>query len=292
MSVSFHKTVTGDRELPWPRSAEVAAQAGFEAIDLDLWEVGDGPADAVAEALERVGICAGNNASLPVEFRGDEATFEADLEKLPRRAELAATVGVEVLSRSIPSSGQAPREELLPLLRRRLAECATILRAHGLRLAIETLGPLHLRRQAPYQLLFRLDEGAAFAQSCGEDVGLLVDAWHWHHAGDGGQSIADLGPLVFHVHVADAPDLPPEEIEDKKRLLPGEGVIDFGKFARGLDLAGYTRQVTPEVFGYPCHSTDPLVCASRVRESVQNVVVSPRAQLEQVPPPPPPAGFR
>lgn len=54
---------------------------------------------------------------------------------------------------------------------------------------------------------------------------------------------------VVHVQAADAPKLPPEEIRDNERLMPGEGIIDFKAFFGALKKIGYTDAVSPEVFG-------------------------------------------
>jgi sugar phosphate isomerase/epimerase len=51
------------------------------------------------------------------------------------------------------------------------------------------------------------------------------------------------------VQVADAPNLPPEEIRDSERLFAGEGVIDFKAFFATLKKIGYEDGVSPEVFG-------------------------------------------
>ena len=284
MILSFHSSLSGASHLPWAEGAKVAAQAGFEAIDIDLWELGDHRPEAVLEVLEHTGLGAGA-ASLPVEFRLDGERFERDLELLDQRAKLGAAIGVKVMSRSVPSSGEAPREETLSVLRQRLRACMTILQAHGLRLAVEMLGPLHLRQAGPYELITDFAQCADFAASCGPDVGLLVDSWHWHHAGGG--DIAAFGDLIFHVHVADSPDLPAQMIEDKQRLLPGQGVIDFPTFWRELEASGYTGLVTPEVHGYSCGGT-PIECASNARAAVAAVGGPPFTAAASTPPPPPP----
>jgi len=49
--------------------------------------------------------------------------------------------------------------------------------------------------------------------------------------------------------VNDAPRLPPEEIRDDERLMPGEGVIDLAGFFGALKEIGYADGVSPEVFG-------------------------------------------
>ena len=54
---------------------------------------------------------------------------------------------------------------------------------------------------------------------------------------------------IVHVQVADAPKLPPEEILDNERLMPGEGIIDWNAFFGALKKIGYDDGVSPEVFG-------------------------------------------
>jgi sugar phosphate isomerase/epimerase len=271
---SFHPSLGGAAgPTEWPAQLRLAAAAGFDAIDIDLWQLSGQSAGAVVELLAEAGLRPGG-AALPVEFRQDEDTFRRDLEKLPARAGLAARVGVAAMSRSIPASGPSPASEAIPVLRRRLTACARVLDAHGVGLALEMLGPLHLRRHGSHELIWRLADGAELADSCGPGVGVLVDAWHWHHAGEGPSDIADLGARILHVHVADAPDLPPEAIDDKRRLLPGEGVIDFGRFVDGLARAGYRGQATVEVHGYGCRSSDPVDCARRARAAVMETLAS------------------
>ena len=51
------------------------------------------------------------------------------------------------------------------------------------------------------------------------------------------------------VHFDDSPKLPPEEIRDNQRLLPGEGVIDLTGFLRALQKIGYEDSLSVEVFG-------------------------------------------
>jgi len=51
------------------------------------------------------------------------------------------------------------------------------------------------------------------------------------------------------VQVADAPKLPPEQIKDSERLMPGEGILDWKAFFGALMKINYTDGISPEVFG-------------------------------------------
>jgi sugar phosphate isomerase/epimerase len=54
---------------------------------------------------------------------------------------------------------------------------------------------------------------------------------------------------IVHVHFNDSPALPPEQIRDNARLLPGEGVINLTGFLRALQQIGYRDALSVEVFG-------------------------------------------
>ena len=84
----------------------------------------------------------------------------------------------------------------------------------------------------------------------GPNMGVLLDSWHWHHAEGKISDILHAGKQhIVHVQIADAPKLPPEEIKDGERLMPGEGIIDFNAFFAALKKIGYQDGVSPEVFG-------------------------------------------
>ena len=89
-----------------------------------------------------------------------------------------------------------------------------------------------------------------FTKECGSNVGLLLDAWHWHHAGATPADIVAAGKdRIVHVHFDDSPDLPPEKIRDNERLMPGEGVINLVGFLQALKKIGYEDALSVEVFG-------------------------------------------
>jgi sugar phosphate isomerase/epimerase len=259
ISISFHPSLSGATPVAWPQSLAIAREAGFAAVDIVLPEIAGLPAEEIRELLGEAGVAPGP-ASLPVEFRLDEDRFRRDLVELPRLAALAAGIGVRTMFRSIPASSELPAAELEPRLQRRLAEIAAILEEHGIDFAMEVLGPLHRRREGAHEFIWKLPDAAEFAAACGREVGLLVDSWHWHHAGGTVDEIVAIGPMIRHVHVADAPDLPAERIRDECRLLPGEGIIDHTGFFAAIRAADYDRLVSPEIRGYACRA-DPLECA-------------------------------
>ncbi|MCC6293009.1 MAG: sugar phosphate isomerase/epimerase [Bryobacterales bacterium] len=248
MFIALNGTLVA-RRLAWEEFARIAHAAGYAGADLLHAEVFDMGAAKVSELLAGLNLKPAVVA-LPVEFRKDEAAFVESMRKLPGAAAFAKAIGCPRMSTWVPSWCELPRAEQEKIWRKRFQAIHHALEPHGVRLGLEYLGPLHLRTRGPHQFLYRHSDMLAFAKSCGGQIGLLVDSWHWHHAGGTAADIAStpLADLV-HVQAADAPNLPPEKILDSERLMPGEGIIDFAAFFGALRKAGYRDGVSPEVFG-------------------------------------------
>lgn len=186
----------------------------------------------------------------PVEFRKDDAVFREGLAKLADQAKFAAAIGCPRMITYIMPSSNTPKEELRATYKQRFSESAKILAGSGVRLGLEFLGPLHLRKAFPNEFIWRMNDMLEFAKECGPNVGLLLDSWHWHHAGAKPQDIINAGrDRIVHVHFNDSPNLPPEQIRDDQRLMPGEGVINLTGFLQALHTVGYSDALSVEVFG-------------------------------------------
>lgn len=80
------------------------------------------------------------------------------------------------------------------------------------------------------------------------NVGLLLDAFHWHTTEASVQDILQLKPeQIVHVHINDAPHVPVSEVKDNVRLYPDEGVIDLHGFLIALREIGYRGVVAQEI---------------------------------------------
>ncbi len=247
MFVSMNGVTVG--RVPWPEFAHLAQRTGYGGVDVNLARAMEEGLDSTRALLKELKLRS-SALSLPVEFRKDEAAFRETLARLEPAAHFARDIGSPRMVTWIAASADVPKPELRRLYRERFRAVARVLARAGVRLGLEFLGPLHLRRSRPHEFIWRMDEMLEFARECGPNVGLLLDAWHWHHAGATPEDILKAGrQAIVHVHVADAPDLPPEEIRDSERLLPGEGVINWKGFFGALRRIGYRDAVSPEIFG-------------------------------------------
>ncbi|MBI1791060.1 MAG: sugar phosphate isomerase/epimerase [Acidobacteria bacterium] len=235
--------------MAWPEFAKLAAKTGFPGVDVNTNQAlpqGIEAARTLLGELElKPAVC-----GLPVEFRKDEAAFRADLAKLPAAVDFAVGIGCPRMITWVLPSSPLPKPEQRKIYKTRFQAIAdTLARAH-VRLGLEFVSPLHLRKRFPYEFIWRMDEMLELAKECGPNVGLLLDSWHWHHAG---ATVADIlaagSDNIINVQVNDSPDLPPEKIVDNERLMPGEGVIDLAGFFGALKKIGYPHGVSPEVFG-------------------------------------------
>lgn len=248
MFLALNSVLINNR-VPWPAFAHLAAQVGFPGADVMLDAAMQAGAVATNDLLHQLDLLPAA-FNFPVEFRKDEATFQAGLEKLPEQARFAADIHCPRMVTYIMSSSDTPKEELRRTYKDRFTQSARILAENNVRLGLEFLGPLEFRHKFKYEFIWKMNEMLAFAKECGPNVGLLLDSWHWHLSGATTQDIIDAGrDRIVHVHFNDAPNLPPEQIRDNQRLLPGEGVINLTGFLRALQTIGYNDALSVEVFG-------------------------------------------
>lgn len=248
MYPAYNPQLTGAR-VQWPESAALAAKAGFPGVDVGLPAAMNAGFDATRRLLSDLRLRPAV-VELPVDFRRDHETFRKGLHLLPDAAAFAAAIGCPRMTTYIMSSLDKPKAEMRALYLDRFRACADILARSHVRLGFEFLGPLHIRKSNRYEFIWRMDEMLEFAKDCGPNCGLLLDSWHWRHAGATAADILAAGrDRIVHVQINDSADLPPEQIHDNQRLLPGEGVIDLKGFLRALRQIGYDDGLSVEVFG-------------------------------------------
>ncbi len=246
--------VTAGSGLKLEDFVSLAARYGFRGVEFGIGEVHEMGVEKAHELFESHNVLP-VAFGLPTEWRKDDAQFESELEKLPALAQTARGVGALRCTTYVLPDGGTSREEYSARSKKRLGRCAQILNEQGIMLGLEFLGPQHFRTN-PENVWFYDIAGALQAadeinqEAKVENVGLLIDAWHWY---TGGGSVMDLAavPLsqIVHVHVNDAPPIEVEDQVDNIRLLPGQsGVIEMRGFLHTLDALGYKGPVAVETF--------------------------------------------
>ena len=265
MFISLNGSVA-PRMGPWPETARLAARLGYGGIDSNLATLKTAGLEA-SQALYRELKIRPTVVGLPINgqqaYGPDEAAFKALLPQLAEDAAFAAAVGCQNMMLVLSPSSPQPKDERRRLVRDRLVMIGEVLRKSNVRLGLEFLGPLCMRTgncgggragaapaTPPTPFIWTLPETLELAKECGPNVGVVLDVWHWHHSGG---TIAEIlgteRSRLVHVHLSDARAMPPEEVRDNMRLMPGEGIIDLTGFLRALHKIGYDGGVAPEPLG-------------------------------------------
>jgi sugar phosphate isomerase/epimerase len=191
----------------------------------------------------------------PLPFQGEQAAFDQALAQLADDAAFTAGIGCDRMMVVLSPTGPLPKDEWRKVVVGRMAAVAKVLQRSNVRLGLEFLGVQSFREGGAggppaNPFIWTLPETVALAKDCGDNVGVILDVWHWHHSGGTTQDILNTPKSrIVHVHVSDARAQPPEDVRDNQRLMPGEGVIDLTGFFQSLKKIGYDGGVSPEPLG-------------------------------------------
>lgn len=256
MFVSLNGAVT--RGVSGADRIRLAAKVGFGGVDWDLGPAktaGLAATKALFAELKIVPTIINLPMARPFPFAGEDAAFRSALQPLAEDAAFTSAVGCTRMMVVLPASTTMTRAEQRKIAVNRLSAIAELLNRYGIRLGIEFLGPLYFRTgpaggPPTEPFIWNMRDAVQLAKDTGSNVGVILDAWHWHHSQSTTADIADAGAArIVHVHVSDAKAMPAEDVRDNMRLMPGEGVIDLMGFFGALKKAGYTDGVSPEPLG-------------------------------------------
>ncbi len=231
MKLALREEMTPGQTLP--EKLTWLEQAGLDGIELSAGSLTLPPAE-LATIVAASPVAAANVAGATTLLHPDPRERAAGKELTRLRLELAGMVGATAGVLLVPQFGRTPElpdlsplktgleleRELLVLQLRELAPAAA---AAGVPLFLEPLN----RYEA--HLVNRLEQGVAFADQVGPEIGIMADFFHMNiEEADIAASIRAAGQRVVYVHVADS-----------NRLQPGRGHLDFGPGFAALKAIGY-----------------------------------------------------
>ena len=180
-----------------PKQAiERASRFGFEAIEPSasfLGKLTDAEFKAYLEEMKTRKLGWGA-AGLPVEFRGGEPAFEQGMKSLPEFARSLQRAGVtRVATWLSPGHRSLTYVANFRVHARRLREMARVLGDHGLRLGLEYVGPKTSWSASRYPFIHTMAEMKdLIAEIDRDNVGFLLDSWHWYTAQETGADLLSL----------------------------------------------------------------------------------------------------
>jgi sugar phosphate isomerase/epimerase len=249
MYVSLHSSLVVGK-MGWTETARLAAKVGFGGVDINLSAAMQEGLDATKALLAELGLRPAN-CVLPLQVTRDEEAFKKGMEGLEDQVRFAVAIGCPrmVYTAWGPPPATTTKEEFRKMLVGRFQAAGTALAKYNVRCGLEFMGSLQSRSRLPSYLCL-MNEMLDFAKDCGPNYGVLLDSWHWYHAGATIEDIHNAGKArIVTVHVSDAAKMPPEDVRNNARLMPGEGVIDLVGFFKALKEVGYEDGVSPEPLG-------------------------------------------
>src|SRR6185369_559581 len=144
-------------------------------------------------------------------------------------------------------------EETIETSVRVLNELADIAEPYGIKIGFEFLGEAGNSVQT-------LDLGSKIVNLVGrESVGNVIDTYHFYAGGSSYEAIDELDPKkLFIFHINGAEDLPKDQLNDSKRLYPGEGILPIKEIKEHLDKIGYNGPASVEIFRPEYWEQDPF----------------------------------
>ncbi len=266
-------------QMALPEAIKLAAAMGFEGLEFSIHEADDlakqHGAEYVKDLLVQAGVRVGS-WGFPVEFRQDDAAYQADMKDLPRLAQVAEQLGAtRCATWMLPFSDELRFMEHFDLLVKRLRPAAQVLADHGIRFGLEFVGPRTLRQGRQFSFISTMEGMLGLCGAIGtSNLGLLLDSFHWYTAHGTAQDIASLrNEDVVLVHLNDGvAGKGPDEQLDQVRALPGEtGVIDLPAFLGELNAIGYDGPVVVEPFSERLKAMSPYDAAAVTRQALRQV---------------------
>lgn len=241
-------TIRGAR-LPLTREIEVAARAGFGAIEPWIEEIdahlqAGGTLRDLRRQIEDAGLKVAGAVGFAEWIVAHSARRAKGLEQMRRDMEWVAAIGGSCIA--APAIGAHRPEDPKPELNEVAERYRTILelgRETGVTPALELWGFS--------KTLSRLSEVVyCAAEASHPDACMLLDSYHLYKGGSDFAAVRLLNGAALPVfHINDYPASPNrEKIDDADRVYPGDGVAPLGELFRTLNAIGFNGFLSVELF--------------------------------------------
>ena len=267
---------------------KVAKEVGFDGIELqnpkmDRYLEAGYTAESVVPMLEGIEV----SAFGALQEMEDDA-FRAEAERLTCQAQLFGAPTLQMCTGPVDvqvvkdfKAGKlaandpryrgllgVPEKELIEKTAKRIGLAADIAKDHGLGLFIEPLG------WAPVNALPQALKILDLAKR--DNLGIVVNFWHFFVAGDTPEDVAKLDPSIIHaVHVCDGLTVPAGEIPDQaisRNIWTGGGDIPLQEWVDSVKATGYDGWWTSEIFCDKTQELDFNLVAGALRDNMEILV--------------------
>jgi 2-keto-myo-inositol isomerase len=250
----------------------IAAEVGYDAIelwmdDLERHEREGGDLKELARQIGDKGLALPNVIGLWDSLPAGQEQWEAKLPETRERMRRAADVGSRFVA-AIPTPDRADFD-----LKEGAGRYRELLKAgredYGITVAFEFVGF--------FKGIHRLGQAASIALDANDpDACLIADTFHLYRGGSGFDGLRHLqGSFIANFHWNDAPGDPPrEQLRDRHRLYPGDGVLPLKKLLADLKAIGYEGALSLELFRREHWDQDPSVVAETGLRKMRELIAS------------------
>jgi 2-keto-myo-inositol isomerase len=265
-------TIRG-QNLPITQSAEIAARAGYTAIEpwideLDKHVKAGHSLKDLGKQLRDLGLSVESAIGFAEWIVDDDAQRHKGLEEAKRSMDLVQQIGGKRIA--APPSGAQNRSDI-PLTR--IAERYRALLELGDKMAIVP----QLEFWGFSKTLSKLSEAVMVAVETGHPKAcILADAYHMYKGGSDPNGLRLLGPeAMFNFHINDYPAKPPRhDITDAQRVFPGDGIAPLKQILQDFVAIGYRGVLSLELFNRDYWQKDALLIARTGLDKMKAVVAT------------------
>ncbi|MBK9153013.1 MAG: sugar phosphate isomerase/epimerase [Chloracidobacterium sp.] len=269
LAINGATTMTADLET----DVRSAAAAGFDLVELRSNKLYDyletKTVDDLKALLAETGIgVLSINTLEHITWRSNE-DYAAIKEECAKLSEISQAIGCPYVL-SVPGAlrqGPKTEEETIEESVRVLNELADIAEPYGVKIGFEFLGEAG-------NSVTTLDLGSKIVDLVGRDsVGNVIDTYHFYAGGSSWDALENLDPArLFIFHINGAEDLPKDQLNDSKRLFPGEGILPIAEIKAILDKIGYDGPASVEIFRPEYWEQDPFEVAAKAKAAAEKAL--------------------
>lgn len=251
------------------KKVAIAAEAGFDAIepwDFELieYEKEGGNLKDLGKKIQNLGLFVPSMIGLWGCIPENEAAFQASLPETKNRLRMAAEIGSQY-AQAIPNKvGENYDVKFVASCYRRLLEIG--LKEYNITPAMVfvEMFPLKTMGQA---LAVAMDANHPQAK-------IIPDVFHMYISEGGFEGLKMLNGDLFAIfQFNDAPkDMKLEDMEDKHRVFPGDGILPLPQILKDLKQTGFKGCVSLELYNPAYHAQDPLYIAKTGLEKTLKVI--------------------
>jgi 2-keto-myo-inositol isomerase len=251
------------------KKVDIAIAAGFDAIepwDRELKEFEDngGNLKALGKKIRDNGLFVPSMIGLWGCLPEDEEAFQKSLPETRNRLRMASEIGCE-FAQAIPNKvGENYDVKFVASCYRRILEI-------GLK-EYNIIPALVFVEMFPLKTL-----GQAIAVALDADhpnVKVIPDVFHMYISEGGFEGLKQLNGELFAIfQFNDAPkNMKIEDMQDKHRVYPGDGILPLEQILRDLKVSGFKRCISLELYNPTYHGQDPLLVAKTGLEKTLQVI--------------------